>query len=320
MVAWLVYRTFLKRVSIERHKTLQRQFRSCLTFTFVTLPLLGAFQIFYALPENTPGAIPIFSAFGLVILTISCIWIVKVMRVSVFIGSFITHLQVPVPLLLINVITIVFGMSFALMVASEVLEISLAPLLATSAIVSIVVGLALQDTLGNILSGIALQFDKPYRIGDWIEIINGSQKTSGQVFEITWRATVLLSFTDELITLPNRIVAQAQISNFTQRPHPVLRGHHFKLQADADFSKLSKAMVDCISLVPGIHRYPEPMFLVLENGDSWVSCKLIYYIVDFGKQFLVGDEVLRVCYSKLNELGVRLAVPKYQIDVEHWPS
>ena len=114
-------------------------------------------------------------------------------------------------------------------IGAEIFNIRLTPILATSAIFSLVLGLALQDTLGNLFAGVALQFDKPYEIGDWIEIQSSGQKWIGQVYEISWRATVLIASTEESITVPNRIVAQAQIANYSTKYRPITRSQLFRL-------------------------------------------------------------------------------------------
>lgn len=66
---------------------------------------------------------------------------------------------------------------------------------------SLILGLALQDTLGNLFAGVALQLDKPYEIGDWIEISPRAQVWVGQVEEISWRATTMIGLFDELLVL-----------------------------------------------------------------------------------------------------------------------
>ena len=90
----------------------------------------------------------------------------------------------------------------------------------------------MQDTLGNLFAGVALQFDKPYEIGDWIEIHNSGQKWVGQIYEITWRATLLIGFVEEFITVPNRVMGQSEISNFRRSTTLlfVLRFLNFRLR------------------------------------------------------------------------------------------
>ena len=76
-------------------------------------------------------------------------------------------------------------------------------LLTTSAVGAVVVGFALQDTLGNLFAGLAIQIEKPFRVGHWI-LVSGRE---GQVLEITWRAPKLRTKDGEFLVVPNSIVS-----------------------------------------------------------------------------------------------------------------
>ena len=72
-------------------------------------------------------------------------------------------------------------------------------------------GFALQDTLGNLFSGLAIQIEKPFRVGDWVTI--GAQE--GSVSEITWRATKLLTKAGNFVVVPNSVMAKDTITNYS---------------------------------------------------------------------------------------------------------
>src|SRR5687768_13158370 len=82
-------------------------------------------------------------------------------------------------------------------------------LLTTSAVGAVVVGFALQDTLGNAFAGLALQSEKPFHIGNWIRVAD----FEGRVAEVTWRATKLRTKTGNFVIVPNNVVAQHAIVN-----------------------------------------------------------------------------------------------------------
>ena len=83
-------------------------------------------------------------------------------------------------------------------------------LLATSGVIAIILGLALQSTLSDVFSGIVLNFSRPYRPGDWISIDGG---TDGRVIEMNWRATHVLTAKRDLAIVPNSTIAKAKIVN-----------------------------------------------------------------------------------------------------------
>ena len=89
-------------------------------------------------------------------------------------------------------------------------------LLATSAVGAVVVGFALQDTLGNFFAGMAIQIEKPFRVGHWISI-GGSE---GQVQEVTWRATKLRTKNGQFLIVPNSVISKDPILNYSEPTVP----------------------------------------------------------------------------------------------------
>jgi len=96
--------------------------------------------------------------------------------------------------------------------AAYVLQLPVKGLLATSGVMAIVIGLALQSTLSDVFSGIVLNTTRPYQIGDSISI----DGTEGKVIEIDWRATRLLTGNGSMAVIPNSVAAKAKLLNFSQ--------------------------------------------------------------------------------------------------------
>jgi small-conductance mechanosensitive channel len=314
---WISYLLFLKEVSPERHGRIRRQGKSCLLFSIPTFILTGIVEqtlntssLLEQLPEPV---VTLLVGVAFVGLAVGFYWSMRVMRLCAYIGLFLYSKKTPVPLLLINLATTLVGVVFALGITSKVFGVSLTPVLATSAILSLVLGLALQDTLGNLLSGIALQIDKPFRIGDWIECHMGSTKVTGRVSEVSWRATALKSFTDEIIIVPNRSVSAAHVLNFSGKNDPVLKSHILRLPFNAPFEEIETALLKELLLIDGICKTSKTSFLLISNEDSWVQCKLLYTLLDYGQQFQIGDLVLRNVHKVLKSKGIQLAKPQFEV-------
>ena len=92
------------------------------------------------------------------------------------------------------------------------MNINLSPILGASAILTMVLGLALQGVLGNILSGVSLHFARSINRGDWVSI--GSHE--GIVVDTNWRETRILDRASNIIVLPNTVVASERIINYAQ--------------------------------------------------------------------------------------------------------
>ena len=89
--------------------------------------------------------------------------------------------------------------------------------LVSTGVVAGILGLALQSTLNDLFSGIALSLEKPFHIGEWIEL---EDKTAGQVVDLTWRSTRLKTFSNTLLSVPNSTIARQTINNLDQPEAP----------------------------------------------------------------------------------------------------
>ena len=308
--SFLLYKLFLRGLTPERHRNLRNQFKNLIFHIFICCVFYSLFVLIREWPEVTPGFLRITPYFGLATIIWTSVVFVKTCRILIFEYLFFRSMTAGVPLLLVNIFTLGLSIVIAVWLLNSVFEFRLLPLVATSAVFSIVLGLALQETLGNLFSGIALQLDKPYAIGDWIEIFNGTQKLTGLVTEITWRATVLLSVTEEVITIPNRIVSQSQVNNYAAKTGPIIRSQVFRIPYGTSITKTKQILVKSISSTRGIRKLPEPIVLVAESAESWITLKLIYYIDDFGRQFLINDQVLTSALEALQSERLNLAPPK----------
>ncbi len=110
--------------------------------------------------------------------------------------------------LVVGVIYLGAGLS----VIAYVFSVPVGTLIATSGVFAIVLGLALQSTLNDVFSGVALNLGRPYTVGDWIVLDEGVQ---GRVVETNWRSTHLLSATNDVIIVPNSTLAKRRLTNLT---------------------------------------------------------------------------------------------------------
>ncbi len=310
-----VYRFLLKEVSEDRHRLLKDLLANLGGHIVALLLLFGTFHGLSELSGRLEH--PVFAKLagyiGLVALFSGATVFVKTAKILIFEYLFIGHMKEGVPVLLVNLFTLLLSIVIGAWMLAEIFGVKLTPLLATSAIFSIVLGLALQDTLGNLFAGVALQFDKPCEIGDWVEIVHGPQKWVGQVHEVTWRATVLIGLSDELITLPNRIVGQSQVSNFSIDDRPIVRSQTLRLPYSVDIDAARTALIEAAKSVEKVRHEPSPLVYCTEAAESWLTVRLIYFLDDFGTQWSVGDRVLEAALDRLKRAGITLASPRIEI-------
>lgn len=303
LLTWVFYKVFLKEATLERHKSIKGHF-SNLFHHFLILSTL--FASFILISQSSRLGFPLIRALpylGLLSLFWGIMVFVKTCRLIILQYLFLGSMKHGVPVLVVNIFSLLMSLALGLWCASFIFGLELTPLLATSAAFSIILGLALQDTLGNLFAGISLQLDKSFEIGDWLEVMIGTNKTVGQVKEITWRSTTLTGWTEELITLPNRTLANAQIANFSSTEQPIVRSQVFRLPYGVDTKRVKQILVESTRGISDIRAWPEPGAVISETTDSWISFKLVYFIDNYGGQYSIGDRVVESALSALQTHG-----------------
>ena len=311
-LGYVFYKLFLNKISEKRHANLRQRFFRTSLYLIITSILAAAhwlsFQNSYlSIYELT--LMKFSNYLSLIALFFGVISIVKIAQIYVYLYLFLVNMSVGVPRLIANMFTLVFTLAIVSWLAADVFGFHLAAVLATSAVFSLVLGLALQDTLGNLFSGIALQIDRPFNISDWIEIHSGSEKWVGQVQEVSWRATTLMGFSDELILIPNRIIAQSQLLNFSHQQKPARLNQVFRFRFDAPISLARKALLDGLQNVPEILTDPPPRTLITEVTESWVTLKVFYSLKDYGTRYRTGDMVISQILEQVRRHQLTLASP-----------
>lgn len=311
--AWSISKLLLRNLPEDRQRTLKGQFKNLGIHLIFGMVLFAAYHGLSRLPDTLFIERTV-TYLGLATIFSGATIFVKAWRILVFEYLYLSHMRVSFPVLLVNLFTLLLSIALTAWIGAEIFNVRLTPLLATSAIFSLVLGLALQDTLGNLFAGVALQFDKPYEIGDWIEIQSGTQKWVGQVYDISWRATVLIGFGEEAITVPNRVMGQAQISNFATKYRPIMRNVQIRLPFDVEVIRAKKLLIQAAVSIPEVRKTPSPFVIITETTESWINVKLQYFIDNFGLQYRIADYVQSRVLEELNRGGIHLA--RNQIIIE----
>jgi len=150
-------------------------------------------------------------------------------------------------------------------------------LLTTSAVGAVVVGFALQDTLGNAFAGLGIQSEKPFRVGHWIRV----GEFEGRVNEVTWRATKLRTKAGNFVIVPNNIVAKEAITNYSEPAVPT------RLEVEVGASYLSTpaevkaAALEGLRQVSRILPLPAPDVLLHAFDGSAITYRVRFWISDY---------------------------------------
>ncbi len=184
---------------------------------------------------------------------------------------------------------------------------------ATTAVGAVVIGLALQDTLGNLFAGLAIQIEKPFRVGDWVTI--GGQ--DGVVSEITWRATKMRTKAGNFVVVPNSVLAKDTITNYCE-PSRALR---LQVEVGASYDvppNVVKAVIrEALEQAPGILHDRPSEALLADFGASAVMYRVRFWISDFEGDERAKDLVRSRIYYAFRRHGITIPYP---IQVELTPD
>jgi small-conductance mechanosensitive channel len=189
-------------------------------------------------------------------------------------------------------------------IVAYVLNLPVQGLLATSGVIAIILGLALQSTLGDVFSGIVLSFSRPYRPGDWVSI-DGT--TEGRVIEINWRATHILTGRRDLAVLPNSTIAKSKIVNVSSPSR--IRGTTITVAIDGRspppvaVEALEQALVNCSAIIAA----PAPSVALTAINGSAIEFGVTFFVADHSTAGDTQNELLGHIYRHLAAAGIALA-------------
>ena len=306
-LGWIFYKLILKKITKKRHDTLRLRFKRT-TFYLIIATIFALIHWFVVTSSWADFLyLKIANYMGLVSFLFLVTVLIRMAQIYVYLYLFLANMSQGVPRLIANLFTLIFSTFIISWIAADVFGFNLATVLATSAVFTIVLGLALQDTLGNLFSGVALQIERPFQLGDWVEDHSSSERWSGQIQEITWRATSLSGFTDELIVIPNKTIAQSQLVIYSENNKSPRFSQQFRFSYEADFLKIKAVMLESLKSIPEIMSDPEPRVLLMDVTESWVSVKVFYSIADYGRKFRVGDMVIAYVLQSIKNKNLSLA-------------
>jgi small-conductance mechanosensitive channel len=184
-------------------------------------------------------------------------------------------------------------------------DVDIGAIMTTSAILSVVVGLALQESLSNVFSGIMLTIDRPFKAGDWIEV-DGKE---GKVLDANWRSTRVLTRDDDIIYVPNSTMAKGNIVNLTD-PTPE---HLLKKKIGIDYAappnKVRNVLVDVMTHVDGVIPHPPPDVFLVEFDDHAINYELRFWIIDYDRRVKIEAEIMRSVWYRLKREGITIPYP-----------
>lgn len=181
-------------------------------------------------------------------------------------------------------------------------------LLTTSALLTAILGLSLQDTLGNLFAGLALQVEHPFGLGDWIRY-DANPEHTGKVVEINWRATKVRTLDQVELTIPNGQLARSSILNYS-RPTPLIRRSvHITLLREARPMDVHRVIVDALVGTPDVQAKPEATVITSDFGEHGTQYWVRYFISKLDQREVIDGRVRDRIWYALHRAGIDIAMP-----------
>lgn len=188
-------------------------------------------------------------------------------------------------------------------------------LLTTSAVGAVVVGFALQDTLGNLFAGLAIQIEKPFRVGHWVQIAD----REGQVQEITWRATKLRTKAGQFLIVPNSVMSKEPVLNYSEPTVPT----RIDVEVGASYgvapNEVKRAMQEAMANSPLVMKTPEPQVILTNFGASSIDYMAQFWIEDYAVDRSARDQVRTNIWYTFRRYNIEIPYPiqiQYERDEE----
>lgn len=274
--------------------------RTIAPFIFLSLAFVSGLSAPVALKF---GAYTLWGVFSLLDLLFLIVGITSLVGIVIF-DLALTRTRFHVPSLIRNLLHT--GVLF-LIVLTILYQRGLDPLslLTTSAVLTAVIGLALQNTIANLFAGLALQIDRTLGITDWIKVSDNV----GRIAEIKWRSTLLWTEEGDLLVVPNSQLLDAAVLNLS-RPDVVQReeilvGFHYRHPPNMVKQVLLGAVMDA----PRVLSSPAPDCLVADFSDSAVTYKLRYWINDYTYHAIIASEVRTRVWYAAQRAGLEIPFP-----------
>ena len=175
----------------------------------------------------------------------------------------------------------------------------------TSAVVSFILGFALQDTLSNLFAGLALHFEGSFALGQWISF----EDWEGEVAGITWRSIKIRTFENDYVIIPNSTIAKSELTNYSQPTKLHIQKLPIGVHYDTPPGKLKKVCLEVLDKVDGILANPPRTIQLVKYNDFSIDYEIRFWIRDYARYKIIRDEVYSLLWYYFKRENIIIPFP-----------
>ncbi len=211
-----------------------------------------------------------------------------------------------------NIISAALYIAAILILLPTVFGIKVTTVLTTSAILTVIVGLALQDVLGNLFAGVALNIEMPFSKDDWVQI----GEDIGVVREISWRTTKIMTIERDLVIIPNSVVAKLVVKNFSVPTRRDVLTLNMGVAYDAPPNLVRGILREACNRAKGVQKHPEPIIRVTGYGDFAINYEIRVWIEEYPRHRDVRDQIYSLIWYLFRRHDVTIPYPVRDLHIK----
>ena len=216
---------------------------------------------------------------------------------------------------LLNTVVRFLILALGIILALDHIGLNIAPLLAGAGVMGLALSLAAKDTLSNLIAGVLLIIDRPFQVGDRIELWMAPSETGtwGDVIEIGLRATKIRNPDNLVVVVPNNEIMRRDIINYTMSGSDIRLRIPFGIAYESDIEKAKDLLISTAREVNGVKLDPLPIVIVRGCGPSEVKLQLRVWIEDARARRRIADEITEQAILMFSKSDVEIPYPKQEI-------
>jgi MscS family membrane protein len=214
---------------------------------------------------------------------------------------------------LVRKVFLIFLVCASLIVVLKHFDCDILSLVTALGIGSLAIGLAAKDTLANMISGFTLMIDRPFRIGDRIQVAGGK---TGDVIDIGLRSTRIRTPENTLLIIPNAELCNSSVLNMVIPDQRTQGRISVGVALDSDPDTVKKVMVETAMEDSDILHEPPPEAFFLSIGESALNMALFFWVTDYSKVFQVTDRLNTRIVNRFAANDIRIPYPTRKVMLE----
>ena len=195
-------------------------------------------------------------------------------------------------------------------------KMDLSSLFATSALLSVVIGFALQETLGNLFAGLTLHAEQPFETGEWVSF----GKYTGRILDVGWRSTRLLTFDEDELLVPNSMISREVVVNHMRPQLTDVIELVIPIDLDVSPARAKAVLLEAVRSCPAVLPAPEPRAQLASFSDNAANYRLRFMTSGYHIERIALDQVQEAIWYGLRREAIEMPYPQTTLSFRERPA